>query len=53
MLKDLETMKNELKPLEDQKLELQDWAERRTSFFTWVGLGNNRTCTCPQSLSLP
>lgn len=38
LIKDLETMKNELKPLEDQKLELQDWAERRTSFFTWVGL---------------
>ena len=32
-------MREELKPLEVQKKELQDWAEKRTSFFTWVGLG--------------
>lgn len=39
LVKELEVLREELKPLEVQKKELQDWAEKRTSFFTWVGLG--------------
>jgi len=39
LVKELEALKKELKPLEDQKLELEDWAEKRTSLVSWVGLG--------------
>jgi len=39
LVKELEALKKELKPLEDQKLELEDWAEKRTSLVSWIGLG--------------
>jgi len=39
LVQELETLKKELKPLEEQKEELQRWAEKRTSMLTWAGLG--------------
>eukprot|EP00088_Acartia_fossae_P012847 TRINITY_DN16646_c0_g1_i1.p1 TRINITY_DN16646_c0_g1~~TRINITY_DN16646_c0_g1_i1.p1 ORF type:complete len:349 (-),score=50.16 TRINITY_DN16646_c0_g1_i1:579-1625(-) len=39
LIKELETLKDELKPLEAQKQELEEWAEKRTAAFTWIGLG--------------
>ena len=39
LLQELETLKAELDPLEEQKRELEMWAEKRTSLFTWIGLG--------------
>jgi len=39
LLKEIETLKNELQPMEEQKLELEAWAEKRTALFTWIGLG--------------
>jgi len=39
LVKELENLKDELKPLEEQKLELEAHAERRTGLLTWAGLG--------------
>jgi flagellar motility protein MotE (MotC chaperone) len=37
--KELEQLQSELRPLEAQKAELKEWAERRTQMLTWIGLG--------------
>jgi len=39
LVKELEVLQKELKPLEDQRHELLQHAEDRTSVMTWVGLG--------------
>jgi hypothetical protein len=36
---ELEQLQSELRPLEAQKAELKEWAERRTQMLTWIGLG--------------
>jgi len=37
--KELEQLQSEIRPLEAQKAELKEWAERRTQMLTWIGLG--------------
>lgn len=37
--KELEDLQAELRPLEVQKEELREWAEKRTQMLTWIGLG--------------
>lgn len=37
--KELESLQAELRPLEVQKEELREWAEKRTQMLTWIGLG--------------
>jgi len=39
LVKELEVLQKELKPLEEQRQELLQHAEDRTSIITWVGLG--------------
>ncbi|XP_017842504.1 calcium uniporter protein, mitochondrial isoform X4 [Drosophila busckii] len=39
LTKELESLRYELEPLEEKKLELSRKAERRTNIMTWVGLG--------------
>ncbi|XP_033161671.1 calcium uniporter protein, mitochondrial isoform X2 [Drosophila mauritiana] len=39
LAKELETLRYELEPLEEKKLELSKKAARRTNFMTWMGLG--------------
>ncbi|XP_070141220.1 calcium uniporter protein, mitochondrial isoform X5 [Drosophila kikkawai] len=39
LAKELESLRYELEPLEEQKLELSKKAARRTNFMTWMGLG--------------
>ncbi|XP_037722492.1 calcium uniporter protein, mitochondrial isoform X2 [Drosophila subpulchrella] len=39
LAKELETLRYELEPLEEKKLELSKRAARRTNFMTWMGLG--------------
>ncbi|KRG06176.1 calcium uniporter protein, mitochondrial isoform X2 [Drosophila mojavensis] len=39
LAKELETLRYELEPLEEKKMELVKKAERRTNMMTWVGLG--------------
>ncbi len=38
-VQELEQLQSELRPLEAQKAELKEWAERRTQMLTWIGLG--------------
>jgi hypothetical protein len=40
LFQELEQLQSELRPLEAQKEELREWAERRTQMLTWIGLGN-------------
>ncbi|XP_033240368.1 calcium uniporter protein, mitochondrial isoform X2 [Drosophila pseudoobscura] len=39
LAKELESIRYELEPLEEKKLELSRKAARRTNFMTWMGLG--------------
>ncbi|XP_070135736.1 calcium uniporter protein, mitochondrial isoform X2 [Drosophila bipectinata] len=39
LAKELESLRYELEPLEEKKLELSKKAARRTNFMTWMGLG--------------
>ncbi|XP_034134193.1 calcium uniporter protein, mitochondrial isoform X1 [Drosophila guanche] len=39
LAKELESIRYELEPLEEKKLELSKKATRRTNFMTWMGLG--------------
>ncbi|XP_030081802.1 calcium uniporter protein, mitochondrial isoform X2 [Drosophila hydei] len=39
LAKELESLRYELEPLEEKKMELVKKAERRTNMMTWVGLG--------------
>jgi hypothetical protein len=39
LIQELENLQAELRPLEVQKEELREWAEKRTQMLTWIGLG--------------